>query len=183
MNFVATLLAMIPQAGSRSEVSAIVARVQKDPELIEAERALSETVAAQLPLSKRRGEIFEKLHYRSPLRTLFKPEQDRLEAEQSDIARQVDGLNRKASELRRQIDGLKPAYARAVAVALADFRRQAAENLLDSIGALEEAITDIAETSKALLSVGISVPSAIPLLYAKAFRNLAEKILTENSRG
>jgi ClpP class serine protease len=179
MGLVSAIQALIPKAGPRSEVAAIVAGVPKARELIEAERAFSETVEARLPLSKRRADIFEKLNFKSPLRTLFKQQQDELEAEQVGIDRQLDELNRKAGELRRQIDSLTPSYARAVAAALAGFRRQAAENLVDSIGALEEAVADIAETSKALLSVGISVPSANPLLYAKALRNLADKILTE----
>jgi hypothetical protein len=56
-----------------------------------------------------------------------------------------------------------------------------AGNLLDSIDSLEEAIRDITDTAKALSSVGIRVPSAAaaPLQYATAFRNLADKILTE----
>jgi hypothetical protein len=185
MNLLATIQGIIPKAASpRSEVGGIVAGVAKAPELIEAERELAENAAAKQATTKRLAEIFERLNIKSPVRrTLFAQEQYALEAEQSDITRQVDDLNRKASELRRQVDGLKPAYAQAVAVALAGFRHRAAETLLDSIGAVEEAITDIAETSKALLSVGISVPSATPLHYAKALRNLADKILTENLHG
>ena len=178
MNFVETLSRLIP-GPPLSEVAAIVASVPKSPELTEAERAFSETVAARLPLAKRRAEIYERLNFESPLRMLIKPEQDQLEAEQSDIARQVDDLNARASRLRQQIDCLMPAYARAVAAALAGFRHRAAENLLDSIGSLEEAIKEITETSKALSSVGIRVSSVTPLQYATALRNAAGKILTE----
>src|SRR5687768_4651289 len=101
MNLMATLQAMIPNGvPPRSEVAAIIARVLKAPKLVEAERAFAGIAAARLPLSKRRAEIFERLHVKSPMRTLFKPEQDQLEAEQAHIDRQAADLNARATELR-----------------------------------------------------------------------------------
>ena len=179
---VAALLTMIPNGATpRSEAAAIIARVSKAPELVQAERVLAEIAAARLPLARRRSEIFERLHVQSPHRTIFKPEEDALRAEQADIDRNVAALNDRDAELRRQIDLLMPIYGRAVAAALASFRKRAAESMLDSITALEEAISDISETAKALSTVGISVPSASSLAYGKAYKNLAEKILTETT--
>ncbi|MBR1154819.1 hypothetical protein [Bradyrhizobium sp. JYMT SZCCT0428] len=183
MNLVSTIRAMIPNAGpQRSEVAAIVAGVQKHPALIEAERAFFEIVAARLPLAKRRAEIFERLHVQSPNRTVFKAEEDALRQEQSDIDLRVADLNARAAKLRREIDRLMPDHGRAVAAALASVRRRAAENLLDSIVALDAAISEIGETSKALSLVGVNVTSASPLAFTKAYKTLAEKILREEAR-
>lgn len=180
MTFVETIRrAILPCAQPQSGVAAIVAGVEKPPAMIQAERVLLEIAASRPALTKRRAEIFERLNFQSPSRTVFKPEEDALRAEQADIDQHVSDLNTRAFELRREIDGLMPEYARAVAVALAGFRHRAAENLLDSIIALEEAIADVSETARALSAVGISVPSASSLAYAKAYKSLAEKILTE----
>jgi hypothetical protein len=179
---VAAIQKILPGPSRGSEVGAIVASVPKPPAMIQAESALLEIAATHPSLAKRRSVIFEILNVQSPTRTVFKPEEDALQAEQADIDRRVTELNARAAELRREIDSAMPAYAQAIAVALGGFRHRAAETLLDSIVALDKAIADISETAKMLSAVGISVSSASSLGYGKTYKKLAEKILAEKVR-
>jgi hypothetical protein len=55
--------------------------------------------------------------------------------------------------------------------------------LLVSIAELEEAITNVNETSRALSSAGLRVPSVAPMQFASALRNAADKILAESHHG
>jgi hypothetical protein len=184
MNFATTFQAMIAKAvPPRSEVGAIVAGVAKSSELIDAERDLAQNAAARVVVAKRLAEIFERLNISSPLRpTLFAHEQDLLEAERAGLNRQVSELSARYRQLQSQIADLTPAYASAVASALAGFRSRAAEQLLDSVAAAEEALEDIRNSNKALTAVGMSPPQALALPYAKALRGLAEKISLEGQR-
>jgi hypothetical protein len=180
MNLIAAFQGMIPKAGPpRSGVDAIVAGVVKAPELVEAERDFAENEVARRAVAKRLAEIFERL-INSPLRRpLFATERDQIEVERADLNRKVDELSDRARQLQHEIANLMPAYARSVASALAGFRSRAANKLLDSVSAAEEALEDIKTANKALAAVGMSPPQALALPYAKALRNLADKILTE----
>jgi hypothetical protein len=82
--------------------------------------------------------------------------------------------------MQSQIGDLTPAYASAVASALAGFRSRAAEQLMDSVGAAEQALEDIRQSNKALAAVGLRTPQAIALPYAEALKGLATKVRNES---
>jgi hypothetical protein len=185
MNLVGAIQAFLPKAvHPRSDldaiVDAIVAGVPKAPELIGAEREFVENEAARQVVAKRLAEIFERLNFKSPVRrTLFATEQSALEAERFGLDRKVAELAARAHHLQSQIAGLTPAYARAVASALAGFRSRAANQLLDSVCATEQAIENIRRSNKVLASVGLTPPPAFALPYASALRGLATKVRNE----
>jgi hypothetical protein len=182
MNLIAAISTLLPAAPS-SGVAAIVAGVRKSAGLIEAESALAENSAAEVAATKRLSEIAERLDIKSSLRTIFKDERDALESERSDLRREADERRSRAVDLRRLVAELMPEYARSVSVALSTFRRLAAEQLIDAVLMAEEAMTDIAISNRALLSVGFSPPGAFALPYSVAARELAYRILKETARG
>ena len=182
MNFIAAIQKMLPGPLRGSDVDAIVAAVIKPVALNDAECALAENVALEASLTKRQGEIAERLNFQSPLRTaVLKVEHDALVAENVDLNRQVIDLRDRARELRAQIASLMPEYARSVAVALAPFRVSVAEQLADAVALAEQALADISESNKTLIAVGMSPPAAFALPYAAALKGLSDKILKERA--
>lgn len=185
MNLVATLAKLMLPSLICLGVDAIVAGVAKPIALHDAECALSERVSLEATLTKRLGEIAERLNFRSPLprMVLSRTEQDELEAESALLNRQILDARNEASELRRRVVQLMPEYARAVAAALAPFRRSAAEQLLDAVGLAEQALSDIDKSNRALAEVGIASTAAFPLPLAAALKSLAEKVILETRNG
>lgn len=181
MNLVSALSKILPSSLICPGVDSIVAAVAKPLALQDAERALSESVALEASLTKRLGEIAERLNFRSPLprKVLMKSEQDELEAERAVLDKRTIGVRNEANALRRQVAEHMPAYARSVAAALAPFRRSVAEQLLDAVGLAEQALNDIDKSNKALRSVGMAPPAAFALPYAAALRSLADKVANE----
>ncbi|MGX1321812.1 hypothetical protein AB7M17_005265 [Bradyrhizobium sp. USDA 377] len=185
MTVVASLSKLLPSSLICPGVESIVAAVAKPIALHDAERALAERVAFEASLTKRLGEIEERLNFRSPLprMVLSKTEQDELEAERIVLNRKVLNARTEAGELRRQVAGLMQEHARSVAASLAPFRRSAAEQLLDAVSLAEQALADIDKSNKALTSVGIAPPAAFALPLAAALKALAEKVIMESRNG
>ncbi|MGX1107843.1 MULTISPECIES: hypothetical protein [Bradyrhizobium] len=185
MNVATALSKLLPSSLVCPGIDSIVAAVAKPVALLDAECALSERVALEASLTKRLGEIAERLNFRSPLprMALSKTEQEELEAESALLNRQILDARNEASELRRRVMQFKPEYARSVATALAPFRRSAAEQLLDAVGLAEQALADIDRSHRALTAVGIASPAAFALPLAAALKSLAERVIVETRNG
>jgi hypothetical protein len=181
MNLVAAIQKMLP-APPRSSVERIVDAVPKPADLLKAEKELAENLQLAASLTKRQGEIAERLNVQSPIRTpLFKVDHDAVVAENIEINGKLINLRKCAGELRAHIASLLPDHARSVAIALIPFRRSAAEQLADGVNQVEQALAEIAESNRTLFALGLTPPSAFSLPYSKALKGLADKVRKESS--
>src|SRR6476646_4959571 len=179
MNLIEAVQRLLP-APQRTSVERIVDAVPKPADLLKAERDLAENLQLAASLTKRQGAIAERLNVQAPIRaSLLKVDQDALVAENNEINRKLIDLRSRAGELRAHLASLLPDHARAVAIALNPFRRSAAEQLADGVSQVEQALSDIAESNKALFALGLTPPAAFSLPYSKAMKALSDKILQE----
>ena len=165
----------------KSDVTSIVAGIEKPEAMARAEHLLEEALAQDAAVTERMAAIHERLNFESPLIALLsKDERDALVQENLQLNRQLAAVRKTSCELRAEIARQTTDYAEAIVTALAPVRRRAAEQLADAVADAESALAEIAASAKVLRKLGRPPAVSVPAMpFASGFRTLAERIIRE----